>query len=365
MLEQLSPGVSPLMVSVRSLKIEQFKEKTTTHSHNRLNTYFLEHMFVITGTEKPYFMKQLLLASLLCTSSLIFAQQRTGNLTIFSEDGDKFYLVLNGEKQNEQPQSNLRVEELPQPYYNARIVFADPNIAPVSKNNLMIADVDNKMMDVTYKIRKDKTGKAKLNYFSSIEVEPNYIPPSGVCVYRYGMPSQVRISNGTVLTTTTTTTTGESVSANVNMNGMGIGMNVTINDPLMQTTTTTTTTTTTSSGSNHSDNRPSPPKERGCNGWPMNSSDFNAALKTIGNSSFDETKVSTAKAILSKNCVSAEQVIKLCNLFSFEDSKLTLAKYAYRYTTDKKNYFKVNDVFSFSSSKEELNRFVSGEDSDQ
>ncbi|HNL65855.1 MAG TPA: hypothetical protein PKL81_12220, partial [Ferruginibacter sp.] len=76
MLEQLSPGVSPLMVSVRSLKIEQFKEKTTTHSHNRLNTYFLEHMFVITGTEKPYFMKQLLLASLLCTSSLIFAQQR-------------------------------------------------------------------------------------------------------------------------------------------------------------------------------------------------------------------------------------------------------------------------------------------------
>jgi len=146
---------------------------------------------------------------------------------------------------------------------------------------------------------------------------------------------------------------------------MGIGMNVTINDPLMQTTTTTTTTTTTSSGSNHSDNRPSPPKERGCNGWPMNSSDFNAALKTIGNSSFDETKVSTAKAILSKNCVSAEQVIKLCNLFSFEDSKLTIAKFAYRYTTDKKNYFKVNDVFSFSSSKEELNRFVSGEDSDQ
>ena len=49
-----------------------------------------------------------------------------------------------------------RVEELPQPYYNARIVLEPSNIAPVSKNNLMIADVDNKMMDVTYKIGKTK-----------------------------------------------------------------------------------------------------------------------------------------------------------------------------------------------------------------
>jgi len=303
---------------------------------------------------------------MLGASSVNFAQQRTGNLTIFSEDGDKFYLILNGEKQNEQPQSNLRIEELPQPYYNARIVFADPAIAAVSRNNLMIADPDNKMMDVTYKIRKDKTGKAKLNYFSSIEVQRDYIPASGVCVYRFGAPSQVRISNGTVLTTTTTTTTGESVSTNVNMNAMGIGMNVTINDPILQTTTTTTTTTSTSSSGNHpNESQNTPPRERGCNGWPMNSADFNAAIKTIGNSSFDETKVSTAKAILSKNCVSADQVIRLCNLFSFEDSKLSIAKYAYKFTTDKKNYFKVNDVFSFSSSKEELNRFVSGEENGQ
>ena len=56
--------------------------------------------------------------------SLPFAQnQRTGNLTIFSEDGDKFYLVLNGEKQNDIPQSNIRIEELPQPYYSARIIL--------------------------------------------------------------------------------------------------------------------------------------------------------------------------------------------------------------------------------------------------
>lgn len=303
-------------------------------------------------------MKKLFLAILFSVPAILFAQQKTGNLTIFSEDGDKFYLVLNGEKQNSTPQSNLRLEELPQPYYNAKIVFEDANLAPISKNALMIASADNVMMDVTYKIKKDKTGKTKLNYYSAIEVQRDFIPPAGVCVYRYGAPSQARVSNGTVLTTTTTTTTNDAVVANVN--APGISMNIAINDPLMQTSTTTTTTTSSSSYSNSNTNHNESKKE-GCSGWPMNSSDFAAALKTISNSSFDETKLTTAKSIASKNCLSSEQVVKICNLFSFEDSKLAFAKHAYKYTTDKKNYFKVNDVFSFSSSKEELIKFVDGE----
>jgi hypothetical protein len=311
-------------------------------------------------------MKKLFMLILLSAPAFLFAQQKTGNLTIFSEDGDKFYLVLNGEKQNNQPQSNLRLEELPQPYYNAKIIFADSSIGNISKNTLMIASADNVMMDVTYKIRKDKTGKAKLNYFSAIDVQRDYIPPAGTCVYRYGRPAQVQVSNGTMLTTTTTTTNANAVVANVN--APGISMNVAINDPLMTTSTTTTTTTTTSSSSNsnynHNSNNNSnhnSNNSRNCNSWPMNSSDFAAALKTISNSSFDETKLTTAKSIASNNCLSSDQVVKICNLFSFEDSKLAFAKHAYNHTTDRKNYFKVNDVFSFSSSKEELSKFVSEE----
>ena len=300
---------------------------------------------------------------LLLAPVFLIAQQKTGNLTIFSEDGDKFYLVLNGEKQNNQPQSNLRLEELPQPYYNAKIIFADSSIGNISKNALMIASADNVMMDVTYKIRKDKTGKAKLNYFSAIDVQRDYIPPAGTCVYRYGSPAAVQVSNGTVLTTTTTTTNTGGVVANVN--APGISMNVAINDPLMTTSTTTTTTTTTSSSSNsnydHNSDRNNNRDSRNCNGWPMNSTDFAAALKTISNSSFDETKLTTAKSIASNNCLSSDQVVKICNLFSFEDNKLAFAKHAYKHTTDRKNYFKVNDVFSFSSSKEELSKFVSEE----
>ena len=285
---------------------------------------------------------------------LLAAQQKVGNLTIFSEDGDKFFLILNGEKQNNIAQANLRVEELPQPYYNAKIIFADSTIATISKNNLLIADADGTMMDVTYKIRKDKTRKAKLNYYSAIAVQQDYIPPAGVYVYHYGMPANVQVSSGTVKTTTTTTTTNDAIAANVNVNGIGVNVNVAVSDPYMNSTSTTTTTSS-SSNSNSNSNSSS---NSGCNGWPMNSGDFTAALKTIGNSSFEESKLTTAKSITTKNCLSSDQVVKICNLFSFEESKLVFAKHAYKRVTDQKNYFKVNDVFSFDSSKEELSKFV-------
>lgn len=296
-------------------------------------------------------MKKLLLCIFLSMPTLIFAQaDKTGNLTVFSEDGDKFYLILNGEKQNNVPQANLRLEELPQPYYNAKIIFADSTLAPISKNNLMIASVDNVMMDVTYKIRKDKSGKPKLNYFSAIEVKKDFIPPAGVHVYHYGQPAMVQVSNGTTLSTTTTTY-GDGVSMNVN--GMGVGLNVTITEPQVQTTTTTVTTSET-----YSNNNSGTTTARGCNGLAMSSVDFNAALKSIENGSFDDTKLSTAKTVASKNCLSTDQVLKICKLFSFEDNKLVFAKHAYRFTTDKKNYFKVADAFTFSSNKEELNKFI-------
>ena len=86
--------------------------------------------------------------------------------------------------------------------------------------------------------------------------------------------------------------------------------------------------------------------------------DFINSGQRIGNSSFDESKLTTAKSISTKNCLSSDQIVKICNLFSFEESKLVFAKHAYKRVTDQKNYFKVNDVFSFDSSKEELSKFV-------
>jgi hypothetical protein len=157
-------------------------------------------------------MKKALLFISFLISTVIFVQaQKTGNLTVFSEDGDRFYLVLNGEKQNDKPQTNIRVEELPQPYYSAKIIFADSSLATISKN-LQLSDADNKMMDVTYRVRKDKSGKVKLNPYSAIEVQPDFVAPEGMYVCRYGHKG-----NRDTKQTTTTVTTANTVDASVNV----------------------------------------------------------------------------------------------------------------------------------------------------
>lgn len=298
-------------------------------------------------------MKKLLMIVLAAFPILGFAQlSNEGVLTVFSEDGDKFTLILNGEAQNDVPQSNIRIEELPQPYYSAKIVFEDKTIKEISKKNLMLTDADGKMMEMTYKIRRDKKKNAKLSFYSMIPVREDFMVPPGVYVHQYGQPfnnnnnQNYNHSNGA-------SNNGGTLGANVNLPGMSVS--IAINDTKQTTSTTTSSqtqngsTTYTQSGNNYSGN---------CKGFPMSSADFSAALRTIKESSFDETKLTTANSIASSNCLSTDQVVEICKLFSFEDNKLAFAKYAYRYTTDPKNYFKVNNVFSFSSSKEELSEFV-------
>jgi len=292
---------------------------------------------------------------------LSVAQQPTGDLTIFSEDGDKFFLILNGQRQNNTAQTNVRIDYLNQPYYSAKIIFEDKNLGEISKN-IAIADAStNMMMDVTYKVKKDNKGNMKLRYFSAIPPAENYVAPADVYVMHYGGEPA---GSTTVTRQTTTYTTTDNVNANVNVNGVNVG--VSINDPyangtVTQTTTTTTTTTTDgySSGSHSEEHHHSGYHRKGSDCYPMNGNDFEQAKKTIADATYAETMLSTAKSIISSNCLSTEQVVQICNIFSFEDSKLEFAKCAYAKTVDRNNYFKVVNAFTYSSSKDELNNYIS------
>jgi len=296
-----------------------------------------------------------------------FLSKAQSSLTIFSEDGYKFYLVLNGQRQNTIAQTNVRIDGLSQPYYNAKIVFEDPAKPEISKNIPTNDPSTNANADVTYKIKTTKDGDLKMRYFSATPVQPNYAPQPDVYVMHYGQqapPPPVQQS-GTVTQTTVTTTSAPANGANMSVGIGGMNMSINVNDPSMnggvtQTTTTTTYSNTTMDGGNNYNTAPPPPprRERGCD-YPMDQSSFRSAKETINKASFDNTKLSTAKSILSANCVSADQVMQLCSLFSFEESKLDFAKYAYGRTTDKNNYFKVNNVFKFDSNKSALNEYIS------
>ena len=304
--------------------------------------------------------KKITFMMLLVIATTSFAQSGPfGHLTIFSEDGDKFTLILNGEVINDVPQTNLRVEDLNQPYYNAKIRFEDKSLTDISKNNLMLTDVDGIFSDVTYKIKRDKNNKSKmkLNYYSSIPVRPDFIPASNVHVIHYGQPDIVQVHSvgGTTQTTTTTTQTGgTNVGVGINVGGLNVG--VSINDSIGGGAVTQTTTTTAHSGNTetHYDE-----PVRGCGGHScMTSGNFNAALATINKQSFEETKLKTAKQVISANCLNVDQIIQIANTFGFEETKLDFAKYAYDYCIEPRNYFKLNGIFSFSTSVDELSDYV-------
>lgn len=91
----------------------------------------------------------------------------------------------------------------------------------------------------------------------------------------------------------------------------------------------------------------------------MKETDFDDLLSSIGNRNFESTNIDILKTALDKNTVSAIQVKQILSFFTFESNKLEVAKYAYKHTCDKNNYFKVYDAFNFDSSVSELKEYIS------
>ena len=90
----------------------------------------------------------------------------------------------------------------------------------------------------------------------------------------------------------------------------------------------------------------------------MSDIDFSRVMESIQKEWYEGNKQKSASQIISTNFFTSSQVRQMLQLFSFENTKLELAKQAYGKTVDRGNYYVVNDVFSFSSSKDELNRYI-------
>jgi len=92
--------------------------------------------------------------------------------------------------------------------------------------------------------------------------------------------------------------------------------------------------------------------------WCMAANDFNRAKSVIQNETFEDSKLSTAKQIASNNYLCVSQIVQICRLFTYEQTKLEFAKFSYRSCVDPNNYYQLNEVFTYSSSKDELRRFI-------
>ena len=90
----------------------------------------------------------------------------------------------------------------------------------------------------------------------------------------------------------------------------------------------------------------------------MSDFDFSQAKETLRKEWFENTRMTTAKQIIDRNYFTSQQVKDILLLFTFENNRLEIAKYAYGKTVDKGNYFIVNDAFTFNSNKEKLSEYI-------
>lgn len=256
-------------------------------------------------------------------------QSTIGNLTIFSENGDAFFMYLNGELQNETPQTNIRVEDLNHKFYSVKIQFQNKTLKEIQKNYVSVVDNNGVYGDVTYKIKvDDKNKKTRLNYFSSIPVDQSFNAPEGVYVVR-GVHNQ----------------TPPIVNTGVNIGGV----NINIKSPGAN-----------NQGQNSNPNpRQSGVNNRGCLGnYEMSSIDFENAKKAIAKENFSDAKLKIMFQIIQNNCLNTYQISQFIKLQSFDDDRLKTAKFALDYCIDPQNYYSLNSLLTYNSSKNELIDYV-------
>lgn len=306
-----------------------------------------------------------------------FAQSTT-NLVFFSEQGERFYVILNGIQQNINAETNVRVTNLIQPYYKVKIRFADSKYPDIDKTINF-----NQGTETTYIVKN--TGKGLvLRWMSEVPIQqaPPAVANQNVIIYHSEPITQTTSVTQTTVTNTQPVQTEQmnvginvadpmmgGTNATINVNVNATGTNTAVQSQSTTMTTTTTTTSTTNSNINNVQTNtqqqtnnvyvmPGYSGSVGCNGYPMDETRFNEVTNSISSKSFEDSKITMAKQVINTNCMTSAQVKRIMMLFSFEETKLDLAKYAYGHTYDISNYYQLNDAFTFESSIEELNEYI-------
>jgi len=292
-------------------------------------------------------MKKILLLFIVCfTCSTLFAQY--SSITVSSNSNQKFWLFIDDVLQNEYSTHIIRIQGMQNRYYKVRVEMDNPANSVVGQTIL----ISNIHTNNNYIVTKDKGNNFRFDRTQAM-MNPffiqNLIMPDYSCFSAYnqflfpGFNPNTNYGQNQYK--------GNAYKKyQYNSQGYGYGGNQGYGNPPGHGTQP-------GYGNNPPPgygSPPPPPPHTSC----MPQSDFNKALSTIKKESFENSKLETAKQIASHNYLCVSQIAQICRSFSFENSKLEFAKFAYRYCVDRNNYYQLNEIFSYSSSKDELRDFI-------
>lgn len=92
---------------------------------------------------------------------------------------------------------------------------------------------------------------------------------------------------------------------------------------------------------------------------PNLSGPFEQLKAAIKREAFDDGKTKLIQTAFQNSSPSTAQMGELLRLYTFEDKALICAKWAYRYVSDKQNYFTLKDLFKYKTNQDALLDFIS------
>ena len=343
--------------------------------------------------------------TLVFLSITLFAQ--LNDILVFSEKGEKFYMYVNSVKQNETPMANVKGKDIQTESFIVRIVFEDKSLPEITQNFW----TESKNVEISAIVTQNRKGKYILRYNgeknksavteniqtnNAVYEDPTkpQTKPSSPARPANQRENQINmdmdISEDKVSLNTGTGHENVSINMTVSDKGMDIdlgtgeenikiGMEVSEESIKIDMGASET-------GVNFNMNvkpsnieiqhdmhteteiiyeettvqRTAKPETRTSSrcATAMSAVDFKDAQESIKSKSFEDSKLTIAKQISKNSCLTSEQIRDIMKVFSFEETKLDFAKYAFDYVFNPGNFYKVNEAFTFEMTIDELNEFL-------
>ena len=104
--------------------------------------------------------------------------------------------------------------------------------------------------------------------------------------------------------------------------------------------------------------QPAPQPNHPGNPQPCAPAEFQRIRSLVKDQKFEKDRMNVSLQAIRGKLLTADQIADLAKLFAFENDRLNFLKSAYDGCFDKNNYFVVYQTLDFSSSKDELTRFL-------
>ncbi len=260
----------------------------------------------------------LLFISLLVTSAL--TAQNNGNLTVYSNTGKKFFVVLNGERQNLVAQTNVKITGIKADFYKCRVIAEDESFN--FEKNIVVKE----NREITYRI-KGKRRRFKLKFY-------NEQPLEGASATA---ENQYEVEYGTNQTTTTQNNgNGGSGAITITNNGQqGSDVN---------------------EGNVYQDEEVSMTFSNG--GCGTTDAEISAVAMLVKAADFSDDKMKIALKTAKEKCMSIDQIRTIATVLDFSENKMEFVKAAYLNCLEQADYSKLKNVFSFTDDKEDFQAFL-------